>query len=90
MLQTKNCIVSKKPHQPIQPKPHWFGSDFIFKVYRTKPIHILFYLAVRMTFILKTEPNHTANTPSSSLPLLQNSSSNNFLFDLNDDYIIGE
>jgi len=37
MLKTKNYIISKKPHQPIQPKPHWFGSDFILKVNRTKP-----------------------------------------------------
>jgi len=48
----------------IQPKPHLFGSGFIFKVNRTKPNRMLFYLAVRMTFTLKTEPNRTANTPT--------------------------
>jgi len=44
ILKTKNCIVLKKPHQPIQPKPHWFGLDFIFKVNRTKPNRIFFIL----------------------------------------------
>jgi len=42
----------------------WFGSDFILEDNRTKSNRILFYLAVRMTFNLKTEPNRTANTPS--------------------------
>ena len=31
------CLEKKKPHQPIQPKPHWFGLDFILKVNRTEP-----------------------------------------------------
>ena len=53
MLETKYYCL-KKPHQPIQSKPHWFGSDFILEVNRTKPNHILFYLTVRMTFTLKT------------------------------------
>jgi len=42
----------------------WFGLDFIFKVNRTKPNRMLFYLVVRMTFTFKTEPNRTANTPT--------------------------
>jgi len=62
-LKTKKKLLSKKPHQPIQSKPHWFGSDFILKVNRTKPNCVLIYFAVRMTFNLKTEPNRTANTP---------------------------
>jgi hypothetical protein len=53
------------PTDPIQTAFVWFGSDFILKVNRTKPIRILFYLTVWMTFTLKTEPNRTANTPSS-------------------------
>ena len=64
MLENKKCIVSKKLYQLIQPKPHWFDSDCILKVNRIKPNHILFYLAVHMTFSLKSEPNHTINTPS--------------------------
>jgi hypothetical protein len=60
--QKKYCL--KKPHQPIQSKPHLFGSDFILKVSRTKPNCIFIYLAVRMTFNLKTEPNRIANTPA--------------------------
>ena len=66
MLKTKNCIVSKKSHQPIQPKPHWFGLDFILKVNGTKPNRMFFYLAVQMTFSFKTEPNCTGNTPIST------------------------
>jgi len=62
-LETKNFLVKKKPHQPIQPKLCWFGPDFILKVNRTKPNRMFFYLAVQMTFNLKTEQNCTANTP---------------------------
>jgi len=40
-----------------------FGLDFVFKVNRTKPNRMLFYLTVWMTFTLKTESNRTANTP---------------------------
>jgi len=66
MLKTKNCIVSKKtaPTDPTQTVLVWFGSDFILKVNRTKSNRVLFYLAVRMTFSLKTEPSRTANTPN--------------------------
>jgi len=49
----------------------WFGSDFIFKVNRTKPNRMLFYLAVQMTFTFKTEPNRTAKTPNGDLAYLQ-------------------
>jgi len=52
-----------KPHQPNQSKPHWFGLDDFLKINRTKPHHMHFYFAVWMTFMLKTEPNRTANTP---------------------------
>jgi hypothetical protein len=69
MLETKKKSLFKK-NRTNRSNPNcigliWFGSDFILKVNRTKPIRILFYLTVRMTFTLKTEPNRTANTPSS-------------------------
>jgi len=35
----------------------------ILKVNQTKSNRMFFYLAIRMTFSLKTEPNRTANTP---------------------------
>jgi hypothetical protein len=41
----------------------WFGLDDFLKINRTKPNRMLFYLAVWMIFLLKTEPNRTANTP---------------------------
>jgi hypothetical protein len=44
----------------------WFGLDDFLKTNRTKPNRMHFYLAVRMTFILKTEPNRTAITPNES------------------------
>jgi len=63
ILMLEKIVSSrKKPHQPIQPKPPWFG--LVFKVNRTKPNCMLFYLAVRKIFNLKTEPNRTANTPT--------------------------
>ena len=52
-----------KPHKPNQSKPHWFGLDDFLKINRTKPNRMFFCLAVWMTFMLKTEPNRTANTP---------------------------
>jgi hypothetical protein len=60
--------LSKKtaPTDPIQTGLVWFGLDFILKVNRTKPNHVLIYLAVQMTFTLKTEPNRTANTPTNT------------------------
>jgi len=33
----------------------WFGSDDFLKANRTKLNHILFYIAIRMTFMLKTD-----------------------------------
>ena len=42
----------------------WFGLDDFLKINRTKPNRMHFYLAVRMTFMLKTEPNRTAITPT--------------------------
>jgi len=66
MLEKKIVLSSKKLHQPIQPKPHWFGLvslNFIFKVNWTKSNRMFFYLVVRMTFNLKIESNCTANTP---------------------------
>jgi len=44
-----------------------FGSDFILEVNQTKPNRILNYLAVRMTFNLKTESNRTTNTLNSAV-----------------------
>ena len=40
----------------------WFGSDFILKVNRIKPY--FFLSCSQITFNLKIELNHTANTPS--------------------------
>jgi len=37
MSETKNCIVSKKPHQPIQPKPHWFGLVWFGLYFKSQP-----------------------------------------------------
>jgi len=62
-FKTKNYTVLEKPHQSIQRKPHWFDSDFILKVNQLiKPKRMFFYLTVRMTFNLKTEPNYITNT----------------------------
>jgi len=58
MLSKKTATID-----PIQTGLVWFSSDYILKVNRTKSNRILIYLAVRMTFSLKTEPNRTANTP---------------------------
>jgi len=64
MLKTKNCIGSQKnvTVEPIQTALVWFGSVFILKLNWTKPNCMFFYLAVRMTFSLKAEPNCTTNT----------------------------
>jgi len=67
MLKTKKITVQKNCTNRSNPTAIgliWLGSDFIFKVNRTKPNRILFYLAVQMTFNLKTEPNRTADTPT--------------------------
>jgi len=62
------CLEKKKPHQPIQPKPHWFGLVWFGFYFKSQPNraepNYMFYLAVRMTFNLKIKPNCTANTPS--------------------------
>jgi hypothetical protein len=50
----------------------WFGLDDLLKTNRTKPNRMHFYLAVRMTFMLKTEPNRTAITPINSKIGLEN------------------
>jgi len=65
-LETTKKLLSKKiaPTDQIQTALVWFGSNFILKVNRTNPNRILIYLAVRMTFSLKTESNRTTNTPS--------------------------
>jgi len=57
-------LSRQKPKQPNQPKLHWF--DFYFKSQPNKPKlnYILFYVAVRITFNFKTEPNCTTNTPN--------------------------
>jgi hypothetical protein len=34
----------------------WFGLDDFLKINRTKPNRMHFYLAVRVIFMLKTEP----------------------------------
>jgi hypothetical protein len=44
----------------------WFGLDDFLKTNRTKLNRIPFYLAVKITFIFKTEPNLTANTPDNN------------------------
>jgi len=36
MLETNNCIGSKKLHQPIQPKPHWFRFVWFEFYFKTK------------------------------------------------------
>ena len=59
MLEKKLLSKTTAPTDPIQTAFVWFGLDFILKVNRTKPNRILIYLAVRMTFSLKTEPNQT-------------------------------
>jgi len=51
------------PTDPTQAALVWFDSDCILKVNQTKPNRTHFYLAVRVTFSLKTEPTRTANTP---------------------------
>jgi len=62
----KNCIVTKKtaPTDPTQSVLVWFGSDFIFKVNRTKPNRMLFYLGFGR--FLPSKPNLTA--PRTPLP----------------------
>jgi len=58
-------LSKKKPHQRSKPNRIglvWFGSDVILKLNRTKPNHIFFYLAVRMTINFKTKPKRTTNT----------------------------
>jgi len=79
-VENKNLYRPKKtaPTDPTQTALVWFGSNFIFKVNQTKPNRMLFYLAVHMTFNLKTEPNrehpylpvrigHTLDTSTSSI-----------------------
>jgi len=58
--------LSLKNHtnDPIPTALAWFGPEFILKVNWTKPNCMSFYLAVRLTFILKIEPNRTMNTPN--------------------------
>jgi hypothetical protein len=43
-------------------EPHWFDFVDFLKTNRTKSNRIYFYLAVKMIFMLKTEPNCTAIT----------------------------
>jgi len=62
LMLGKTIVSSRKNTDPTQTALVWFGSDFIFKVNRIKPNHMLFYLAVQMTFILKIKPNRTTNT----------------------------
>jgi hypothetical protein len=45
-------------------EPHWFGFVDFLKTNRTKSNRIYFYLAVKMIFMLKIEPNRTAITPN--------------------------
>jgi len=40
-LKQKIILSRTKPHQLIQPKPHWFVLPFILKVKRTKINRIL-------------------------------------------------
>ena len=67
MLKTKNkyyCLKNRTNRSnPNRIGLVWFGSDFICKVNWTKPNRMHIYLAARMTFNLKTEPNRTTNTP---------------------------
>jgi hypothetical protein len=44
----------------------WFCLNDSLKINRTKPNHIHFYLAIKMILILKTEPNRTAITLSTT------------------------
>jgi hypothetical protein len=37
MLETKNSIVPKKPHQPIQLNPHWFGLVWFGLYFKSQP-----------------------------------------------------
>jgi len=66
MLETKIIVLYGKktaPTDPTQTTLVWFGFYFKSQPNLTKPNCMSFYLAVRMTFSLKTEPNCIANTP---------------------------
>jgi hypothetical protein len=55
------CYVVNRNHRT---DPNRIGLDDFLKTNRTKPHRMHFYPAVRMIFMLKTEPNHTVITPN--------------------------
>jgi len=68
MLETKKNYCLKKPHQPIQSKPHLFGLVWFVFYFKSQPNQIKphTYLSCGSDdFNVKIEPNRTANTPTS-------------------------
>jgi len=57
MLETKNCIVSKKPHQPIQT---WFDLIQILLLKSTERNQTACFFILRFGWLLPSKPNQTA------------------------------